>query len=249
MRRKARAKDDESNQHWFETTHWSKVLTAGNMQSSQASEALSILCQSYWSPLYSYIRRQGYGRADAQDLTQAFFAKMLGKNFWVRADPQRGRFRSFLLTALRHYLADENDRARTVKRGGGLTFISIDTEIGEAHFKEALSYNLSSEQQFERQWAYSVLENARQKLRQECFASGKLELYDKVSLIDGKGESSLSYAVIAQQLGTTVSAIKSAVYRLRERYGELVRKEIEHTVKDPTEIPDEIRHFIRVIGT
>ena len=240
--------DDRSDPQWFSTTHWSVVLSAGQTDSAHASAALEKLCQAYWPPLYSYIRRQGYGRADAQDLTQALFAKLLQKNFWARADRQKGRFRTFLLTALRHFLADERDRARTAKRGGGLSFVSMDEQAGEERFMEGLSQNLSGEQQFDRQWAATVLEQARDKLRQECIASGKSGLYDRVSLVDDKNGSSTPYAVVAQELGVSVGAVKSAVSRLRQRYGQLVREEVAHTVSSPGEIEAEIRHLRAVIG-
>src|SRR4029434_4985336 len=123
--------DDRSEPQWFSTTHWSVVQSAGQANSSQASESLEKRCRSYWPPLYSYIRRQGHGPEEAQDLTQAFFAKLLRKNFWARADPQKGRFRNFLLTALRHFLADERDRGRTAKRGGGVSFLSLDDQGSE----------------------------------------------------------------------------------------------------------------------
>jgi RNA polymerase sigma factor (sigma-70 family) len=243
------AVDDRSDPRWFSTTRWSVVLSTRLIDSLQASDALDKLCRAYRSPLYGYIRRQGYGPEDAEDLTQAFFAKLLQKNFWARADPQKGRFRNFLLTALRHFLADERDRVRTAKRGGGLPTISIDEQGSEERYLEGLDQNISAEQQFDRQWAATILEQARTKLRQECAASGKSALYDRVSLIDGQNESAVPYAVIAQELGMTISAVKSAISRLRARYGELVRQEIAHTVSSPDEIEAEIRHLLRVIGT
>jgi RNA polymerase sigma factor (sigma-70 family) len=249
MSRPSNAIDDRSDPQWFATTHWSVVLSAGQTTSSRASEALEKLCRAYWPPLYSYIRRQGYGPADAQDLTQAFFAKLLEKNFWARADPEKGRFRAFLLTALRHFLADEKDRARTAKRGGEYAFISFDEQAGEEHFLGGLDQNLSAEQQFDRQWASTVLEQARTKLRQECIASGKSGLFDRVSLVGGQNECAVPHAVIAQELGMSVSAVKSAVSRLRTRYGELVRQEVAQTVSSPDQIPAEIRHLLSVIGT
>src|SRR5947207_8971063 len=132
----------------FATTHWSVVLATGPSNSSQASKALERLCRTYWPPIYSYVRSQGFGPADAQDLTQAFFAKLLEKNFWARADPQKGRFRSFLLTALRHFLADQRDRARPANRGEGVSTIAFDEGTGEEHFLAAADQNLSCEQQF-----------------------------------------------------------------------------------------------------
>lgn len=248
MRSRSNAVEDRSGPQWFSTTHWSVVLSAGEAGSADASDALETLCRSYWPPLYSYIRRHGHGPEEAQDLTQAFFAKLLEKNFWARADPQKGRFRSLLLTALRHFLSDERDRARTMKRGGGVSFISLDEQASEARFLEGLSHNLRSEQQFDRQWAATVLEQARTKLRQECIASGKSGLYDRVSLIDRQNESAIPYAVIAQELGMSIGAVKSAVSRLRDRYGELVRQEVAQTVSHPAEIEAEIRHLLSAIA-
>jgi RNA polymerase sigma factor (sigma-70 family) len=240
--------DDRSDPQWFSTTHWSVVISAGQANSSQAFESLEKLCRAYWPPLYSYIRRQGHGPEEAQDLTQAFFAKLLQKNFWARADPQKGRFRTFLLTALRHFLADERDRGRTAKRGGGLSFISLDEQASEQRFLDGRDQNLSAEQQFDRQWAATVLEQARARLREECVASGKSGLYDRVSLVGGQNECAVPHAVIAQELGLSVGAVKSAVSRLRARYGELVRQEVAHTVSSPDEIEEEIRHLLAVIG-
>jgi RNA polymerase sigma factor (sigma-70 family) len=240
--------DGRSEPQWFSTTHWSVVRLAGEADSPRASEALEKLCRAYRSPLYSYIRRLGHGPEDAEDLTQAFFAKLLQRNFWARADREKGRFRSFLLTALRHFLADERDRGKTAKRGGGFACISIDEQGSEERYMEGLNQNLSAEQQFDRQWAATILEQARSKLRQECAASGKLGLFDRVSLVDGQNENTVPYAVIAQELGMSISAVKSAVSRLRARYGELVREEIAQTVSSPSEIEEEIRHLLSVIG-
>jgi len=237
-----------SDHQWFATTHWSVVLSTGQSSSSQALEALERLCRTYWPPLYSYVRRQGYGPEDAQDLTQAFFAKLLEKNFWARADPQKGRFRSFLLTALRQFLADQRDRARTAKRGGGVSLISFDERAGEEQFLQGLGENINEEKQFDRQWASTVLEQARTKLRQECVASGKSGLYHRVSLVDSQNEGAVPQALIAQELGMSISAVKSAVSRLRARYGELVRQEVAHTVSSRSEIEAEIRYLLSVIG-
>ena len=248
MPHQSNAIDERSDARWFSTTHWSVLIQAAEVDSPQASEALEKLCRSYRSPLYSYIRRLGHGPEDAEDLTQAFFAKLLQRNFWARADREKGRFRSFLLTALRHFLADERDRGKTAKRGGGLSIISIDEQGSEERYLEGLSHNLSAEQQFDRQWAVALLEQARTKLRQECAASGKLDLYDRVSLVDGQNENAVPHAVIAQELGMSISAVKSAVSRLRIRYGELVRQEVARTVSTPSEVEEEIRHLLSVVG-
>jgi RNA polymerase sigma-70 factor (ECF subfamily) len=237
-----------SDRQWFATTHWSVVRSSARSDPVRAADALEKLCRTYWSPLYSFIRRRGHGPEDAQDLTQSFFAKLLEKNFWARADPQKGRFRSFLLTALSQFLADQRDRVRAAKRGGGVAPVSFDERSGEEQFLAALDQSLSGEQQFDRQWAATVLEQARTKLGQECRASGKSRLYERVSLVDGRSESTIPHAVIAQELGMTVSAVKTAVSRLRVRYGELVREEVAHTVSSPGEIEAEIRHLLAVIS-
>lgn len=235
-----------SERHWFATTHWSVILSAGDIHGPKVSEALEKLCRTYWPPLYTYVRRQGHGPEDAQDLTQAFFAKLLQKNFWARADRKKGRFRNFLLTALRQFLLDERDRARTAKRGGGVSFIPFDEEVGEEHFADGL--NLSSEDQFERQWALTVLKQARAALQRECAATGKAELYERINLLGDQKETAVPYAAIAQDLGMSVSALKTAVSRLRERYGQFVRQEVGQTVSSPAEIDSEIRHLLSVIG-
>jgi len=248
MPRQSDAIDDRSDPQWFATTHWSVVLSAGQPNSSHASESLEKLCRAYWPPLYTYIRCQGHARADAQDLTQSFFAKLLEKNFWARANPQKGSFRSFLLTALRGFLADQRDRVRTAKRGGGFSFISFDEQAGEGHFLEVQDQNLNAEQQLDRQWASIVLEQARIRLRQECIDLGKSGLYDRVSLVGDKRESSVPYTVLAQELGMSVGALKSAVSRLRHRYGELVREEVAKTVSRPAQINPELRHLLKIIA-
>lgn len=241
------AVEHQSDPRWFGSTHWSVVLTAGRPESTQAADALEQLCRAYWPPLFSYIRRQGHGLEEAQDLTQAFFAKLLKRNFWARADPHKGRFRSFLLTALRHFLADEKDRNHTLKRGGGLSFISLDEQSSDARFLEGASPNLSNEQQFDRQWAATVLEQARARLRQECLAAGKGALYDRFSLAPDRNTSPVPDALIAQELGLSPSTIKPAISRLRRRYGELVREEVAHTVSRPEEVDEEIRYLLSVI--
>ena len=246
MSRPSNANETRSERQWFATTHWSVFLSLRDIKAAKASEALEKLCRTYWPPLYTYVRRHGYGPEDAQDLTQAFFAKLLEKNFWARADRKKGRFRSFLLTAFRQFLFDQRDRAKTTKRGGGVSFIPFDEGVGEEHFADGL--NLSSEQQFERQWALTVLQQARAALQRECVARGKSELYQRVNLLGDQKEAAVPYAAIAQDLGMSVSAIKSAVSRLRERYGEIVREEVAQTVSSPAEIDSEIRHLLSVIG-
>jgi len=230
---------------WFATTHWSVVLSSGGKDSPQASEARERLCRTYWHPLYNYVRRQGWGPEDAEDLTQAFFAKLVEKNFWARADPQKGRFRSLMLTALRQFLADQRDRAMTAKRGGGVQPLSLDERTTE----EAGAQEHDQDRQYDRQWAFMVLNQARAALRQEYLAAGKSPLYDGINLLDESREGARSHADIARQLGVSVGAVKSAAFRLRERYGELVREEVARTVSSPAEVDAEIQYLLSIIGS
>lgn len=237
-----------TNRQWFTTTHWSVLLLTGQDGSPQASEAVEKLCRTYWPPLCGHVRRQGFTLEEAEDLTQAFFAKLLEKNFWARADPLKGRFRSFLLTALHQFLADQRDRARTAKRGGGVPLISLDEGSDDGHLPEGLHQNLSPEKQFDQEWATTVLKQARTRLHAECIVSGKAGLFDSVNLLGDTREKSVTYDDLARQLGMSVSAIKSAVSRMRVRYGELVREEVARTVSSPAEVDEEIRYLLSVIG-
>jgi len=236
------------DQNRFAMTHWSVVLSAGDPRSPDASQAREKLCRIYWPPLYNFIRRHGYNPEDAQDLTQAFFAKSLEKDFFARANPEKGRFRSFLLTALRQFLLDERDRARTAKRGGGVPLISLDQTAFEEKFLAATDPSLAGDQLFDRRWAAAILESARSLLREECAASGKAALINQLDLISERRDKTATYADLAARDGVTVSAVKSAVSRLRQRYGELVREEIAQTVTDPADVESEIRYLLTVIG-
>lgn len=224
-------------------------MSTGQPDSTRAAEAREKLCRSYWPPLYSYVRRQGHAPEDAKDLTQAFFAKLLEKDFWARADPQKGRFRSFLLTALRQFLLDHRDYVRTAKRGGGVPLISLDESAVEEKFLAAQNPDVSSERHFDRRWANAVLDAARARLRDECVASGKTSLYDRVNLLGEAHDRPVTYADIAAELGVSVSAIKSAVSRMRQRYGELVREEVAQTVPNPADIDAEIGYLLTVVSS
>jgi len=232
---------------WFATTHWTVIRSAGENNSAQAVEALEKVCRTYWPPVQSFVRRQGYNEQDAQDLAQSFFAKLLEKNFWRRADPKKGRFRSFLLTALRQYLADDRDRARTAKRGGGVPTISLDEQSSDGKPIELLEANVPNDQHFDREWAMAVLEQARSKLRQECVDSGKSAFFERVDLLGLNHQKSMTYGELAPQLGMSISALKSAVSRLRERYAELVREEIAQTVSSPEELDNEISYLLSIL--
>jgi RNA polymerase sigma factor (sigma-70 family) len=233
--------------HWVGSTHWSAVLTAGQQGSPQAAAAMEELCHTYWYPLYAYIRRRGYEVEDAQDLTQEFFARMLETHWLKGADPKRGKFRSFLLGAMNHFLANDWRRAQTLKRGGGKALISLDDTAEKRYAVDAVS-DLTPEKIYERRWAWSLFERAISRLREQYTAAGKAGLYDalKCFLADDIGEG--DYTRLAAQLEMTRGAVATSVHRLRERYRELLREEVAHTVADPAEVEDEIRSLLAALG-
>lgn len=233
---------------WFTTTHWSVVLTAGQSGSPAAFQALERLCQTYWYPLYTYVRRQGYSLEDAQDLTQAFFERVLEKKYFAQVARNRGRFRAFLLAALKHFLSDQRDRERAAKRGGGKLPLSLDVQEGEERYLLEPADPLTPEKLYERRWALTVLEQARARLRDEFAAAGKSDLYEALTSLETGENHSLTYADLGQRLGLSESAIKSAALRLRRRHGELVRQEIAQTVASVSEIDEEIRYLLAVLA-
>jgi len=232
----------------FATTHWSVVLAAGQRESPQATEALEKLCRSYWYPLYACVRREGFGPEDAQDLTQEFFARLLARDYVARADPHRGKFRSFLLTGLRRFLCDERDKARRLKRGGGEPLISFDAQAAEDRYRLEPADQLTPERVFERSWAATLLERAACRLREEYVASCRGGLYEQLTEFRLDAPEQRAYADVAAQLGQSESAVKSAIHRLRQRHHQLVRDEITQTLADPAEVDEEIRYLLGVIA-
>jgi RNA polymerase sigma-70 factor (ECF subfamily) len=237
-----------AQRNWFTTTHWSLVLNARDPSSPLAAEALEKLCCTYWYPLYVYARRQGEGEESAKDLTQGFFARLLEKNYLAQVQRERGKFRSFLLAALKHFLADEWDKARAQKRGGGQPLISLDDTQCEDRYRLEPAEAMDAEKLFERRWALTLLEQARARVREEHVKAGKAELYDRLKPFESGDQDAPSYAQVAAELGLTESAVKSAVFRMRQRYRELVREEVANTVDSPAEVDAEIRHLISVIS-
>jgi DNA-directed RNA polymerase specialized sigma24 family protein len=225
----------------FATTRWSMVLAAGGLVSPDSRQALAVLCETYWYPLYAYTRRQGYRTEEAQDLIQAFFTRLLEKNDLQVADRQRGKFRSFLLAALNHFLANEWDRTRAAKRGGDRAFWSIDSTLAESRYGGELTHQRSPEALFERRWALTVLDLVFASLRREFAAAGKEEEFDCLKEHLTPGESSVPYQAVAARLGMSEGAVKVAVHRLRRRFAQLLRTEIAQTVTGPEEIDEEIR--------
>jgi len=232
----------------FATTRWSLVLAAGRDSTAGSRAALSELCELYWRPVYAFARRQGYEVHDAEDLTQAFFARLLEKHVVQAADPQRGRFRSFLLASFKHFVANERDRAHAQKRGSGQVMIGLDFESAEARYSAEPVETLTPEAVFERQWALAVLDRVLATLREECVNAGKTEVFDRVRDLLGGDRSPGGYAAIAESLGTTEGAVKVNVHRLRRRYRDLLRAEIEATVSDSSEIDEEITFLMSAIS-
>lgn len=232
----------------FVTTHWSVVLHAAHADTTQARSALAKLCQTYWYPLYAYVRRRGHSPHDAQDLTQEFFARLLEGNWIAGADPARGRFRSFLLMVMGRFLANEWDKARTLKRGGGVQWGSLSPADAETRFASEPADTSTPEQAFERQWALTLLENVLNDLRAEHERDGRLAFFDQLKPCLVGSRETLPYAVLARELNLTEGAVKSAVSRLREKYRERLKAEIAHTVASPSEVDSELRHLFRILA-
>lgn len=224
----------------FATTHWSAVMAAGRGNSTQARQALDELCRTYWKPLHAFVRRKGHSADEAQDLTQAFFADLLARQDLARVDPARGRFRSFLLAALKHFLANEWDKACAQKRGGSAIMVPIDTSAETGDNVEPAD-TLTPEKLYERGWALALLDHVLGHLRRECEAKGNAALFDalKDTLVGNMPDD--TYAAIGLRLGLSEGAVKVAVHRLRARYRARLRAEIARTVSSPAEVDDEIR--------
>ena len=232
----------------FVTTHWSVVLTARRSDTTRAQAALARLCQAYWYPLYAYVRRRGYQAPDAQDLTQEFFARLLEQNWLAQADRERGRFRTFLLAALSHFLANEWDKARALKRGGGVQIVPLQLDTAETRYGQEPADPLTPEQCFERRWALALLEEVLNRLREEHAAAGTREMFDALKPCLVGDRQAQPYAALAAQLGMTEGAVKVAVHRLRQRYRQLLREEIANTVAMPGEVDEEMHHLFNVLA-
>lgn len=239
---------DPTTARSFATTHWSVLIQAGNQGSSQATEALAWLCQAYWYPLYAYVRRQGHNVEDAQDLTQEFFARLLERRLYQRADPQRGRFRSFLLTSLKNFLTNEWKNGRREKRGGGQPIISLDADKSETRFRAEPADNWSPDKAFDRGWAGVLLDRVLEQLNGEFVAVGRGAVFDELKFALTGEENGSSYAEIARRLDLTAGNLKVTVHRLRRRYRELLREEIARTVDSPEAVEDEIRQLFAALG-
>jgi len=232
----------------FATTHWSVVLCAGQAERAQARDALETLCRTYWYPLYAYLRRDGRTPEDAEDLTQGFFARLLEKNYLARVAQEKGRFRSFLLGALKHFICDEHDKAKAQKRGGGVEIVSLDATTAEERYRLEPLDEQSADKIFERRWAMTVLEQAASRLHASYSTEGKTALYEELQVFLSGDKDAPAYAAIAARLGLRESAAKSAIHRLRQRQRDFIREEVAQTVSTVAEIDDEIRYLISVLG-
>jgi RNA polymerase sigma-70 factor (ECF subfamily) len=231
----------------FAPTRWSLIAAAREHDSPEARQALSDLCESYWYPLYAYIRRRGHPAEEAQDLTQEFFARLLARDFLGAADPSKGRFRAFLLACCKHFLANERDRAAAQKRGGGRVPVSLSADEAEERYRREPAHDLTADKLFERRWAVTLIDRALGRLREEYAARGKAEQFDRLRLYL-VGDRGTPQERAALELGMSVGAVKVAVHRMRQRYGELLREEIAQTVGGPDEVDDEIRDLFTALG-
>jgi len=239
--------DSQTPPAGFNTTRWSLVLAAGRDSSPQSREALEQLCRTYWKPLYSYARMKGRSDADAEDATQDFFARFLARDHLRLADRDRGRFRSFLLTSLKHFLVNDWQRQQAARRGGGAEAIPLHEDGAEERIA-ADAANPDAELLFDQQWAAALIEQTLSDLRAEYVAAGKGDLFERLKPFVGGGTTPVpDYETVAGEIGMAVGAVRVAVHRLRERYRELLRSAVAHTVASPADVDDELRHLIQVI--
>ena len=232
----------------FATTHWTAVLAAGRTSSPQADVALEELCRTYWYPLYDYVRRQGHSREDAEDLTQGFFARLLEKNYLEGVTSDKGKFRAFLLVAVKRFLANEWDYANRQKRGGGVTPLSLDWQAADTRYQINPADHLSPDKLYDRAWAVIMLERVITRLRDENGAEGKASLYEQLKPFLMMGKSEIPYAQAAAALKLTEGAVRVAVHRLRRRYRELLREEITQTLADPAQADEEMQALFSALA-
>lgn len=225
----------------FLTTHWSVVLLAARTDTTRAQRALATLCQNYWQPLYAYVRRQGRSKEDAEDLVQGFFERFLAGRSLEGLSQEGGRFRAFLLASLKHYLANEWDRAHRQKRGGEVVRLSLDWETAERRCQLEPTVPPSPEHAFDREWAITLLGHALDRLAAECAADGKAELFQRLKVYLSMDRAGIPYAAAARELGLDEGAVRVAVHRLRRRYRALVREEISRTLASPDQVDEEMR--------
>ena len=245
------AADPITQNGFFHSTRWTLVLAAGGAEASpsQSLEALSELCRIYWRPLYLFLRREGIGAEDAQDLTQGFFAKLIRDRTYFRADREKGRFRSFLLGALKHFVADARDRDQAQKRGGGKIREPFDeATIAEAENQVGRNQRWQADRVYDREWAESLLRQALARLAQECAFAGKATLFEALrSHLSPDGEKAVPYDELSARVRRPAATLRKDAERLRSRYGEILREEVCGTVNDPAEVDEELRYLCQAL--
>ncbi len=235
---------DRAPRDLFATTHWTMVLAAGGRPTPQAEQALADLCRTYWYPLYAYARRRGYSKPDAEDLTQGFFARFLERNYLDGLSSDKGRFRAFLLAAMKHFLANEWDRAGRLKRGGGEAPLSLDWQNADTRYQIHPADELSPDRLYDRAWAVTLLEQVILRLQDESAAVGQAALFAELKPFLMVGKKAIPYAQAAAALGLTEGTLRVMVHRLRRRYREMLRTEIAQTLSDPAQVDEEMRALL-----
>ena len=232
----------------FPATQWTVILSAGGTPSPESAVALERLCRAYWFPLYAFVRRGGHAPPDAKDLTQEFFARLLEHNWIAYADRQKGRFRSFLLMAMKRFLFKEWDKANALKRGGRLQRVPLELDTAEGRYTSELADTRTPEQVFEKQWVLTLLKSVLTRLRQDYEQDGRGTLFQALEPCLIGSRDTQPYAAVAAELGMTEGAVKVAVCRLRDRYRECLKAEVAQTVASPAEVDEELRHLLRVMA-
>jgi RNA polymerase sigma factor (sigma-70 family) len=225
----------------FATTHWTVVLAAGRQHTPQADVALEKLCRIYWFPLYAYVRRCGHSKEDAEDFTQAFFARFLVRNYLEGLSAERGRFRAFLLASLKHFLANEWDKSQRQKRGGHVPHLSLDWQTADTQFQITATAEPTPDKAFDREWAVALLAKVIERLRAECMAAGRGKHFAELKVFLTAGKGTLSHADAGKALGLEEAAVRVAVHRLRKRYRQLLRDEIAQTLAEPAQVDEEMQ--------
>ncbi len=232
----------------FTTTHWTIVLHAGESGSAGAQEALSSLCRTYWPPLYAYIRREGYSPEDARDLTQEFFYRFLQRDSLTGVNPAVGKFRSFLLACLKHFLTNERERVRSQRRGGGCPTVPLETGDAETRYSHEPADGLTPDVLFDRHWAFTVIERTLEALRQDHVGRDKVLPFEEIEGFLPRGRGRASRTELAAKHGINVNTVDVAIHRVRQRFGTLLRREVMQTVSSESEIKEEIRYLISILG-
>jgi RNA polymerase sigma-70 factor (ECF subfamily) len=239
----------ESDKRWFATTRWSLVVAAGDSRHPDSRDALATLCQDYWPPIYSYVRSRGHDSETARDLTQGFFARLLEKGYLKEARRDRGRFRSFLLTSVKHFLANEWDREQALKRGGGTKPLSLDVDTAEERYCPQPADGETPDKIFEKRWALTVLDQVLERLEREMKRSGNVERFERFRTFLTSEGGGARYRQLAGELDMSEAAVKVAIHRLRRRFGELLREEVAQTVNEPGAVDGELRYLFSVLSS